>query len=128
MSPKNDQEIMNEYLSNERTLLAWLRTGIGIMVFGFVAVKFSLFLQQLPVEYLAETVAPQSNYTIYLGIGLLITGALTILLSYLRYKHTIKLLKDGKYQYSTATLTFITMLLFVLSISLIAYLIIAANK
>jgi len=128
MSPKNDQEIMNEYLSNERTLLAWLRTGIGIMVFGFVAVKFSLFLQQLPAEYLAETVPPKSSFTIYLGIGLLITGALTILLSYLRYKNTIKLLKAGKYQYSTATLTFITMLLFVLSILLIAYLIIASNK
>lgn len=127
MSPKNDQEIMNEYLSNERTLLAWLRTGIGIMVFGFVAVKFSLFLRQLPPKYLTETIAPNSNFTIYLGIGLLIAGALTILLSYLRYNHTIKLLKQGKYQYSTAMLTFITMMLFVLSISLIAYLIIAAS-
>jgi putative membrane protein len=127
MSPKNDQEIMNEYLSNERTLLAWLRTGIGIMVFGFVAVKFSLFLRQLPAKYLAETVAPNSNFTIYLGIGLLIAGALTILLSYLRYTKTVKLLKQGKYQYSTAMLTFITMMLFVLSISLIAYLIIAAS-
>ncbi|AXB57978.1 YidH family protein [Flavobacterium fluviale] len=127
MSPKNDQEIMNEYLSNERTLLAWLRTGIGIMVFGFVAVKFSLFLRQLPPKYLAETVAPNSNFTIYLGIGLLIAGALTILLSYLRYTKTVKLLKQGKYQYSTAMLTFITMMLFVLSISLIAYLIIAAS-
>lgn len=127
MSPKNDQEIMNEYLSNERTLLAWLRTGIGIMVFGFVAVKFSLFLKQLPAKYLSETIAPNSNFTIYLGIGLLIAGALTILLSYLRYKKTVQLLQQGKYQYSTAMLTFITMMLFVLSISLIAYLIIAAS-
>lgn len=128
MSPKNDQEIMNEYLSNERTLLAWVRTGIGIMVFGFVAVKFSLFLKQLPAKYIAETVVPNSNYTIYLGIGLLIVGALTILLSYLRYNHTIKLLKEGKYQYSTAMLTFITMTLFVLSILLITYLIFAASN
>lgn len=127
MSPKNDQEVMNEYLSNERTLLAWIRTGIGIMVFGFVAVKFSLFLKQLPTKYIAETVPPNSNFTIYLGIGLLIAGAMTILLSYLRYVRTIKLLKKGKYQYSTAMLTFITMMLFVLSISLIAYLIIAAS-
>ncbi|MEO8237637.1 MAG: DUF202 domain-containing protein [Flavobacterium sp.] len=44
MAPKNDEQIMNEYQSNERTLSAWIRTGIGIMVFGFVEVKFSLFL------------------------------------------------------------------------------------
>ena len=40
--PKN----LNDHLANERTFLAWLRTGIGVMVFGFVVVKFSLFLKQ----------------------------------------------------------------------------------
>lgn len=126
MTPKNDEQIMNEYQSNERTLLAWIRTGIGIMVFGFVAVKFSLFIKQLPAKYLAETTIAKSNFSVYLGIGLLITGALTILLSYLRYMRTIKLLKQGRYQYSTILLTFITMTLFFMSIALIAYLIAAS--
>lgn len=126
MSLKNDEQIMNEYQSNERTLLAWIRTGIGIMVFGFVAVKFSLFIKQLPTKYLAETTVPGSNFSIYLGIGLLVTGALMILLSYIRYIRTIKLLKQGKYQYSTILLTFITMTLFFMSIALIAYLIAAS--
>lgn len=126
MAPKDDEQIMNEYQSNERTLLAWIRTGIGIMVFGFVAVKFSLFIKQLPAKYLAETTVPDSNFSIYLGIGLLVTGALTILLSYLRYIRTIRLLKQGKYQYSTILLTFITMTLFFMSIALIAYLIAAS--
>jgi putative membrane protein len=31
----------NDHLANERTFLAWIRTGIGIMGFGFVVVKFS---------------------------------------------------------------------------------------
>ncbi|KAF2517179.1 YidH family protein [Flavobacterium foetidum] len=128
MKPNNDEEIMNELLSNERTLLSWIRTGIGIMVFGFVAVKFSLFIKQLPAKYIAETVAPDSNFTVYLGIGLLITGALTILLSFLRYRKTVQLLKEGRYQYSTAMLTFITMMIFMISILLIAYLVAAAVK
>ena len=33
-----------DHLANERTFLAWIRTSIGIMAFGFVVVKFSLFL------------------------------------------------------------------------------------
>ena len=126
MTPKNDEQMMNEYQSNERTLLAWIRTGIGIMVFGFVAVKFSLFIKQLPAKYLAETTVARSDFSVYLGIGLLVTGALTILLSYLRYMRTIKLLKQGKYQYSTILLTLITMTLFFMSIALIAYLIAAS--
>jgi len=34
-----------EHLANERTLLAWMRTSIAIMAFGFVVVKFSLFIR-----------------------------------------------------------------------------------
>jgi putative membrane protein len=38
------------YSAGERTLLAWLRTGIGIMAFGFVVARFGTFLQLLQVE------------------------------------------------------------------------------
>ena len=41
--PKN----LNDHLANERTFLAWLRTGIGVMAFGFVVVKFSLFFETI---------------------------------------------------------------------------------
>lgn len=126
MNAKKDQNLLNEYQSNERTLLAWIRTGIGIMVFGFVAVKFSLFIKQLPAKYLPDTTVPGSNFSIYLGIGLLVAGALTIILSYLRYMHTIKLLQEGKFQYSTRLLTFITMSIFFMSIALIGYLVAAS--
>lgn len=128
MKQKKDEELLNEYQSNERTLLAWIRTGMGIMVFGFVAVKFSLFIKQLPAKYLPDTTVPSSNFSIYLGIGLLVAGALTIILSYIRYMHTVKLLKQGKFQYSTRLLTFIAMALFFMSIALIAYLVIAAYE
>ena len=35
-------------LANERTFLAWVRTSISIMAFGFVVEKFALFLKRLP--------------------------------------------------------------------------------
>ena len=45
--PKN----LNDHLANERTYLAWLRAGIGVMAFGFVVVKFSLFLKQFSLIF-----------------------------------------------------------------------------
>ncbi|QEM08229.1 DUF202 domain-containing protein [Mucilaginibacter rubeus] len=33
----------SDHLANERTFLAWIRTSIALMGFGFVVVKFSLF-------------------------------------------------------------------------------------
>ena len=38
---------LSDYLAAERTLLAWIRTGLALMGFGFVVARFGLFLQQL---------------------------------------------------------------------------------
>ena len=35
----------SDHAANERTFLAWVRTAIAVMAFGFVIEKFDLFLQ-----------------------------------------------------------------------------------
>ena len=37
---------LSDYLAAERTLLAWIRTGLALMGFGFVVARFGLFLQE----------------------------------------------------------------------------------
>ncbi len=36
-----------DHMANERTFLAWIRTSVGVMAFGFVVEKFALFIRQL---------------------------------------------------------------------------------
>lgn len=123
MEYKNDKQLINEYQSNERTFLSWIRTGIGILVFGFVIVKFSLFLKYIPTKDFKEIEVPISNFTVYVGFGFLITGASLILLAYFRYINTVKLLKKGEYHYSSLLITIISVVLFIMIFPLIAYLI-----
>lgn len=122
----NNKKMINEQMANERTLLSWIRTGIGIMVFGFVIVKFSLFVNQLPSSLFKDSHIPKNGFTIIIGIALVLTGALTIVLSYWKYRRTYKLLEQGKFLYSTFLLTTLTVIIFVMSIVIIAYLVIAA--
>ena len=122
----NKNKMINEHMSNERTFLSWIRTGIGIMVFGFVIVKFSLFVNQLPATFFKDSTIPKNGFTIFIGIALVLTGAITILLSYLKYKQTHELLQKGEYLYSTMLLTILTVVIFLMSIIIIAYLIMAA--
>ncbi|MES2573780.1 MAG: DUF202 domain-containing protein [Bacteroidota bacterium] len=117
--------MINEHMSNERTFLSWIRTGIGIMVFGFVIVKFSLFVNQLPASF-HNSAIPQNGLTIFIGIALVVTGAIMILLSYWKYRQTHKLLQQGEYLYSTLLLTVLTVVIFIMCIIIITYLIIAA--
>lgn len=45
--PENDPRVQ---LATERTLLAWLRTGLALMAFGFVVARFALILHTLGIK------------------------------------------------------------------------------
>jgi putative membrane protein len=113
-----------EHLANERTLLAWIRTSIGIMAFGFVVVKFSLFVKQISLLLgKNETIPIQHGYSAMIGILLVVVGAIVLLLSYIKYKQTEKQLKNESFKSSSTLILLITITILMISILLILYLI-----
>src|ERR1700758_1599902 len=97
-----------DHLANERTFLAWLRTSIGIMAFGFVVVKFSLFIKQISVLLGKNTVPTQGGYSQIIGVLLVTTGVILLFLSYLRYKKTEKQLTSESYASSSKLIAVLT--------------------
>ncbi len=117
----------NDFLANERTYLAWIRTGIGIMAFGFVVVKFSLFVKQIGLA-LGTTINVQSRgYSASIGIVLVVIGVLSIVLSFSQYRKTDNQLKSGTYQPSTLLTTILTGIIVLISVVLIVYLMQSVN-
>jgi putative membrane protein len=112
-----------DYLANERTYLAWVRTSIGIMAFGFVVVKFSLFVKQISLMFGKETILQQRGYSAILGIVLVVLGTITAILSYVRYKNTEKQLDNGVFEHSSMLITLLTGFIFLVGALLIVYLI-----
>jgi len=113
----------SDHLANERTLLAWTRTSIGIMAFGFVVVKFSLFVKQISLVLGKEYVVHSRGISALVGILLVAVGAATTVFSYIRYKRTEKQLKEGTYNHSSLLITLLTAFIFLVSVLLIVYLI-----
>lgn len=118
----------NDYLANERTFLAWIRTSIGIMAFGFVLVKFSFFIKQitfiLQKNELGEI--PDTGYSSSAGISLVAVGVVTLMMAFIRYRATNKQLDEGKFANSSLSITLLTALILFISIALIVYLVEAA--
>lgn len=114
---------VNDHLANERTYLAWIRTSLGIMVFGFVVVKFTLFIKQIPVLLGKEVLIQQNGYSAFLGIVIVLVGTITAILSYIRYKRTEKQLREGLYEHSSRLITILTGFILLVSVFLLAYLI-----
>jgi putative membrane protein len=123
MNDQKKQGNPSDHLANERTFLAWIRTSIGIMAFGFVVVKFSLFLKQISLILGKETVIHQTGNSGILGIVLVVVGTVTAALAYTRYKQSEKQLNDGKYKHSSLLITVLTSFILLVSILLIVYLV-----
>lgn len=111
------------HLANERTFLAWMRTSIGIMAFGFVVVKFSLFVKQISLILGKENLIHSKGYSGIVGIILVAVGTVTAVLSYIRYRRSEKQLNEGYYKHSSLLITVLTLFIFLVSVFLIVYLI-----
>ena len=82
----------SDHAGNERTFLAWVRTAIAVMAFGFLVAKFDLFLK-IAARSLAvgdrQTVSlPRADFGGAVGAVLIIAGTVMVALAAVRFVHT----------------------------------------
>ncbi len=71
---------LREILAAERTFLAWIRTGLALMGFGFVVARFGIFLQEVQIARLVPS-APASGQSRWFGTALITLGVIVNLLA-----------------------------------------------
>jgi putative membrane protein len=79
---------LSDHLAAERTFLAWIRTGLALMGFGFVVARFGLFLQELQS---IRPVGTNHSYglSLWFGTALIFAGVVVDVYSSLRYSRLI---------------------------------------
>ena len=118
-------------MANERTFLAWIRTSIGIMAFGFVVEKFALFIREVshffhgqPYNAAAvNTIKKDPHYSSVFGIVLIGLGAFMGILAFVRYKKIEMQIDKDIYQSSLLFDILLTISIAAIGIFLIIYLI-----
>ena len=111
------------HLANERTFLAWVRTSIAIMAFGFVVERFSLFVRQLPF-YLGKTaVPPAAGPSAVLGIIIVGLGALMGVLAFFRYRAVQRQIEQDTFAPSRLLTVLLTLSLLAIGMFLMLYLV-----
>ena len=86
---------LGDYLAAERTLLAWVRTGLALMGFGFVVARFGLFLEQLQVIEHAPS-AQSYGLSLWFGTALIAAGVVVTLSSAWRHTRLVRELNRGE--------------------------------
>jgi putative membrane protein len=80
-----------DHAANERTFLAWVRTAIAVMAFGFVIERFDLFLQLAAPQLALKQAAPHGQaFANAAGLAFIGIGVVMIVIAGLRFRKTAK--------------------------------------
>jgi putative membrane protein len=120
-----DQNDPRVHFAAERTFLAWIRTGLGLMGFGFVVARFGLFLKELG-ESRPDLLIKSSGFSIWVGTALIIAGVIVTVTSTVSHIRLIDELNRGAYEVGRVSLVAVAMavLLALVGMAMAAYLIV----
>lgn len=111
----------SDHLANERTYLAWIRTSISVIVFGFVVAKFGITLREfLQLRGVNER---SSGLSLAIGAGFMVMGIFMSVISCVRYQRTRSMLEAGEFRPADRVVTALSAIAAAFGVILVAYLI-----
>jgi len=117
-----------EFLANERTFLAWIRTSVSIISLGFVIAKFQIWLQAFARAGSVSTPPAKPGDSFEIGIGMMALGGLLTVLAAWHY-HVVNLqIENGKVTADRGLIVFVTILVAMLAGVMIVTMITTAGK
>lgn len=115
-----------DHAANERTFLAWIRTAIAVMAFGFLVARFNLFLE-IAAQSLGRAAQPVRmpgvGFGGIAGIALIIAGTVMVAVAAVRFIRTGRAIDSPEPVASGARVDLaLAILLVVLGVALVLYL------
>jgi putative membrane protein len=110
-----------DHLANERTFLAWVRTSVAVVVFGFAIGRFAIAMRQLTAF---QGQAPKSTgLSVWMGTISILAGIVMAVAGLMRYRRTRAQLEEGKFEPAGFIVDMVTILTVLFGVALAGYLI-----
>jgi putative membrane protein len=120
-NPESNPNRARDHLANERTFLAWVRTGAAIVVFGFAIGRFSIAMRQLTA--LSGHAVRTAGLSVWMGAGSILAGIVLVIAGLVRYRKTRRQLDSGTFEPAGFVVDLVTVLTVVFGLVLAGYLI-----
>ena len=101
------------YFAEQRTFLAWIRTGLALMGFGFVVARFGLFMRELTFRNsgLPQASSHTTGPSVWLGTALVIVGVIVNLSAVMTHIRQVRQLRTGEWIAGRISKTAVTLAL-----------------
>lgn len=117
-----EDKLATEFLANERTFLAWIRTSIAVISLGFVVAKFGLWMRELSMQLGAHAQTSGSASSWYIGVAMLVLGGLLAILAARRYHVVNRAIESGRVSADRDLVYLVTAMVTLLSLGMTLYL------
>jgi len=123
-----DEKRASEFLANERTFLAWIRTSIAVISLGFVVAKFGVWLHELATRLAPQTPIPSTGLSLPIGVAMMAMGGALAVLAAWHY-HLVNLaIERGEVRANRGLIVAVTAGVALLALAMIIYLLVASEQ
>ena len=116
-----NSNLARDHLANERTFLAWVRTSVAVVVFGFAIGRFAVAMRQLTAFQGQAAKAP--GFSVWMGTAAIIAGVGMVTSGLMRYRKTRAQLDAGKFEPAGFIVDLVTVLTVLFGLALAGYLV-----
>jgi putative membrane protein len=127
-APIGDYKKATEYLANERTFLAWIRTSIAIISLGFVVAKFSVWLRELALRFDPHVQEGRSGASLPIGVAMMLLGGVFAALAARRYHRVNRDIETGRVGPDRGLVLLVTAVIVVLCLVMIVYMLCTSDQ
>ncbi len=110
-----------DHLANERTFLAWVRTSVAIVVFGFAIGRFAIAIRQL-TEFQGRQ-SKTTGFSVWMGTSAILAGVALMVAGLARYRKTRAQLDVGKFEPAGFVVDLVAIVTVLFGLALAGYLI-----
>src|SRR5437588_10828295 len=111
---------VSDHLANERTFLAWIRTGLATIAFGFVVERFGLLLRELGFK--GNTTVIPYHLSSFFGVCLTVLGVIMMIAALLGFLHNRRSIDAERFHPSASFPIILTILASLIGAMLAIYL------
>jgi putative membrane protein len=116
-----DSNRARDHLANERTLLAWVRTSVAIVVFGFAIGRFAVAMRQLTA--FQGQASKSTGLSVWMGMSSILAGVVMVVAGLVRYRRTRAQLDEGKFEPAGFVVDLVAIVTALFGLALAGYLI-----